>query len=78
MNLGRRTLFFLGVVVTCLLLVPATPAEFRWVNYSMAGLALFWAVMVGFEDLSMRREVARRGARRGSRQDRTGRGPGTA
>ncbi|HEX9124368.1 MAG TPA: hypothetical protein VF984_13595 [Actinomycetota bacterium] len=65
MTVGRRSLFFLGVMATCLLLVPATPGEFRWVNYAMAGLALFWAVAVGIEDVATRRDVAHRDAARG-------------
>jgi predicted Na+-dependent transporter len=54
-RLGRRPLFFLVVAVVCAVLVPATPSEFRWVNLSMAGLALFWCVMLAGEDLARRR-----------------------
>jgi hypothetical protein len=49
---GRRPLFFLIVVATCLALVAPPPAEFRWVNYAMAGLAAFWGLMTGLEALS--------------------------
>src|SRR5438105_3908499 len=42
---GRRPLFFAVVAILCLVLIPATPAEFRWVNYFSTGLALFWAVV---------------------------------
>ncbi len=60
MRIGRRTLFFLGVMATCLLMIPATPAEFRWVNDAMAGLALFWGLATGLEDLVAHREQERR------------------
>jgi len=46
---GRRPLFFAVVAILCLVLIPATPAEFRWVNYFSTGLALFWAVVLGLE-----------------------------
>jgi hypothetical protein len=55
MTLGRRPLFFLVVALVCLVLVPATPAEFRWVNLAMAGLATFWCLMLAGEDLARRR-----------------------
>ena len=51
MKTGRRPLFFGATCLICLLLIPATPAEFRWVNYVAAGLAAFWAVMMGIEVL---------------------------
>lgn len=51
MRIGRRPLFFLALCVTCLLLLPPTPAEFRWLNLAMAGLALFWATAFTIEDL---------------------------
>jgi hypothetical protein len=52
---GRRPLFFLVLAAVCMALVPATPSEFRWVNLAMAGLAVFWAVMLAGEDLARRR-----------------------
>lgn len=55
MNIGRRPLFFAGLCVVCLLLIPPTPAEFRWLNLAMAGLALFWAVALGIEDVAVHR-----------------------
>ncbi|MFL5797937.1 MAG: hypothetical protein ACJ77A_08395 [Actinomycetota bacterium] len=55
MTLGRRPLFFLVVALVCLVLVPATPTEFRWVNLAMAGLAVFWCLMLAGEDLARRR-----------------------
>lgn len=56
MRVARRSLFFLGLAITCLLLLEPTPAEFRWVNLSMAGLALFWFVLLSIEDLGQRRQ----------------------
>ena len=55
MKLSRRALFFLAVAGICLVMLVPTPAEFRWVNISMAALALFWAIMLGAEDISIRR-----------------------
>ena len=52
MKIGRRPVFFLVVALICLALAPPTPPEFRWVNYSMAGLAGFWAVMMAIESLT--------------------------
>ena len=54
MKNGRRPLFFAVVSVVCLVLTPATPSEFRWVNYSMGGLAAFWAVALALELLASR------------------------
>jgi hypothetical protein len=50
-RIGRRSLFFLGVAGVCLLLLPPTPDEFRWVNVAMACLAVFWAVLLGIESI---------------------------
>jgi ABC-type transport system involved in cytochrome c biogenesis permease component len=55
MRISRRALFFLGVALVFLLMLPPTPSEFRWLNLAMAGLALFWAALLGIEDLSNRR-----------------------
>lgn len=55
MRLSRRALFFLAVALVFLLMIPPTPPEFRWLNLTMAGLALFWATLLGIEDLSNRR-----------------------
>ncbi len=60
MLIGRRPLFFLVVAVVCAVLIPATPAEFRWVNLAMGGLALFWCVMFVGEDVARRRTALRR------------------
>ena len=30
-------------------LIPATPAEDRWVNYAAAALAAFWAILLALE-----------------------------
>jgi hypothetical protein len=53
--IGRRPLFFLVCAVICALLIGPTPAEFRWVNLVMIGLALFWAVMLSIEEIAPRR-----------------------
>jgi hypothetical protein len=55
-RIGRRPLFFLATALVCVLMIPPTPNEFRWVNISMAGLALFWAVLLGIEDVVSHRE----------------------
>ena len=58
-KIARRTWFFLVIAVTMLLLVDPTPAQFRWVNLALAGLALFWFILFAIEDLSRaRREGA--------------------
>jgi len=59
-RIGRRPLFFLGVAVLCLLLSPVTPAEFRWLDYAMAGLAAFWALALGLEEVVTSRDAERR------------------
>lgn len=64
MRIGRRSLVFLLLAVICLALLPLTPADFRWVNLSMAGLALFWSVLLVFEDLSRERWARSRRGRR--------------
>jgi hypothetical protein len=53
--MGRRSLFFLATALVCLLMIPPTPNEFRWVNLSMAGLASFWCVLLTIEHASSRR-----------------------
>jgi hypothetical protein len=59
-SLGRRTWFFLIIVVAMLLLYEPTPAQFRWVNLALAGLALFWFILFAFEDLGRSRRGRRR------------------
>ena len=56
MRIGRRPLFFLATAIVCVLMMPPTPGEFRWVNVSMAILASFWAVLLGIEDVVVHRE----------------------
>jgi hypothetical protein len=46
--------FFLLVVFVCLVLAPPSPPEFRWVNYTMAGLAAFWALAMAVESVRSR------------------------
>ena len=55
MRISRRALFFLGVALVFVLMIPPTPPEFRWLNLAMAALALFWATLLAIEDLSNRR-----------------------
>lgn len=56
MGAGRRPLFFFVLGLICLLLAPLTPGEFRWVNYSTFGLALFWTIALGLEEVGNLRE----------------------
>jgi hypothetical protein len=63
-RIGRRPLFFLVCALVCIALLPATPAEFRWVNLGCAGLAVFWAVLLAIEDVA--------GARRGKPDETNG------
>jgi hypothetical protein len=51
MRLSRRPLFFLAVAIIAVVLIPMNLPEFRLVNYVMIGLAGFWAVILGLEDL---------------------------
>jgi hypothetical protein len=62
-RIGRRPLFFLATALACVLMIPPTPSEFRWVNISMAGLALFWAVLLGIEDVVTHRDRSPNGRR---------------
>jgi hypothetical protein len=55
MNVGRRPLFFLAIALVCVVLLPFTPREFRAVNLGCAGLAVFWAVLLAFEDIATSR-----------------------
>jgi hypothetical protein len=58
MKVSRRALFFLAVSAVFLLMIPPTPPEFRWLNLSMAGLALVWTTLLAIEDLAgMRRST---------------------
>lgn len=57
MKISRRTVFFLVVAAVFLLMIPPTPPEYRWLNLAMAGLALFWATLLGIEDLLNRRRT---------------------
>ena len=63
MRIGRRPLFFLATALVCVLMIPPTPSEFRWVNISMAGLALVWAVLLGIEDVVTHRDRPPNGPR---------------
>jgi hypothetical protein len=62
-RIGRRPLFFLATALVCLLMIPPTPTQYRWVNLSMAGLALFWAVLLGIEEVVTHRDRPPNGRR---------------
>jgi hypothetical protein len=64
MKIGRRAVFFATLCAICLVLIPATPSEFRWLNLAMAGLALLWSVAFVVEDLVDAREHQRNNGRR--------------
>ncbi len=49
-TIGRRSLFFGAIAVVCVLLVPFTPGELRWVDWSAACLGGFWALLFAIED----------------------------
>jgi hypothetical protein len=61
MRIGRRPLFFLGIAIVFLVMIVPTPHQFWWLNVAMAGLALFWFVLLAAEELS---------SARGSEEDR--------
>ena len=63
MRIGRRPLFFLILAAVCLVLILPTPAEFRWVNLAMGGLAVFWAVLLAMEEISGVNDAKRRSKR---------------
>jgi hypothetical protein len=62
MRIGRRPLFFLAIAIVFLVMLVPTPTEFRWLNIAMAGLSLFWFVLLAAEELA--------GARGGEEEDR--------
>ena len=64
MTIGRRPLFFAALGVVCLVILPVTPSEFRWLNLSMAGLAAFWAVTLAIEEIAAARGASRRASER--------------
>jgi hypothetical protein len=51
-TVGRRTIFFAVACLVCVVLVPASPPEFRWVAWFSASLAAFWAIATALEDLT--------------------------
>lgn len=74
--MGRRSLFFAALAVLSLVMLEPTPDAYRWVNLSAAGLSLFWAVMLFFEERSLARagsasERRRRGASGGDPEEPT-------
>ncbi len=54
--IGRRPLFFLVISLVAVALFPLTPGEFRLANIITAGVALFWAVLLGVEEIVARRQ----------------------
>ncbi len=62
MRIGRRPVFFSIVALVCVVLLPAAPAEFRWLNVAMALLAGSWAIALAVEDLAHIRRNERGGA----------------
>jgi hypothetical protein len=62
---SRRPLFFLVIVFACLLLYEPTPAKFRWLNLSMAALALFWFILLAAEEILAGRRNQRARSRGG-------------
>jgi hypothetical protein len=63
-QIGRRPVFFVVIAFVCLLMVPLTPADLRYVPWVLAGLAAFWAVMLGLDDLFAPVRPRRRAASR--------------
>jgi len=67
-SVGPRPLFFGLLAIVCAALLPFTPSEFRWVNWSMIVLALFWGVMLGIEEIVASRDADRRSGRTSGRR----------
>jgi hypothetical protein len=59
-NVGPRPLFFGLLAIVCAALLPFTPPAYRWVNWSMIALAIFWGVMLGIEEIVAARDLRRR------------------
>ena len=55
MRISRRALFFFVVAAVFLVMIPPTPPEYRWLNLVMAGISVFWAVLLWIEEASHRR-----------------------
>lgn len=51
-SIGRRPIFFALAALICVVLVPATPSDLRWVTWITAGLGGFWAVLLAIDDLA--------------------------
>jgi hypothetical protein len=51
-TIGRRAAFFAIMAAVCAVLIPVTPPEFRWVAWFATGLASFWALALGAEDVA--------------------------
>jgi hypothetical protein len=50
-RIGRRPVFFGLIAVLCLVLVPWTPTDLRWVPWSQAALAVVWMALLALDDL---------------------------
>lgn len=71
MRIGRRPLFFAALAFLSLLMLEPTPPQYRWVNLFAAGLALFWAVALYFEERSFRKITPPTPDERDSREPRS-------
>ena len=65
-RIGRRPLFFGFAALVCVVLVPATPPDVRWVAWVTAGLGAFWAILLAIEDLAVQVPKRERRFRSGS------------
>jgi hypothetical protein len=74
-KLGRRPWFFLAIAAIFVLMLIPTPAEFRWLNLVMAGLAVVWAVLLGAEEVLAERAANRGDATPAAADEPEGEGP---
>ncbi|MFN2504128.1 MAG: hypothetical protein ABR540_07850 [Acidimicrobiales bacterium] len=51
----RRLWFFLAAAAACVLLVPVSPSEFRWVAEATAGTYLVLAILFALDNVSRTR-----------------------
>ena len=63
-QIGRRPVFFLVITAVCLIMVPLTPSDLRFVPWALAALAAFWTVVLGLDDLFAPVRPRRRAASR--------------
>jgi hypothetical protein len=55
-TIGRRAMFFGICSLVCLALVPATPAELRWVDLWTAGIGAVWTIVLALDEMLSPRE----------------------